>query len=164
MTDTQEISRLFIAEVRFHLLQQYLPWLRSCLNRLSDDDIWWRPNDKSNSAGNLVLHLCGNVRQWMIHGVAGHTDVRDRNAEFAERGPIPKADLLAKLENTLAEVDRVLQAITAADLALPRRIQGFDQTVLSAVFHVIEHFSYHTGQIIYLTKMRTGEDLKFWNL
>ena len=164
MASTEEINRLFIAEARFHLSEQYLPWLRSCLNRLSEDDVWWRPNDKSNSAGNLVLHLCGNIRQWIIHGVAGTPDRRDRDAEFAERGPIPKADLLAKLESTLAEVDQALQAITAADLTQPRRIQGFDQTVLSAIFHVVEHFSYHTGQIIYLTKMRTGEDLKFWNL
>ena len=166
-TDTppsDELTRQFISRARLHLMQQYLPWLRACLNKLSEDEIWQRPNDESNSAGNLILHLCGNIRQWIIHGVAGRPDVRDRNAEFAERGPLPKAALLARLEGTLAEVDEVLQKITAADLSQPRQIQGFAQTVLSAIFHVVEHFSYHTGQVIYLTKMRTGEDLKFWNL
>jgi uncharacterized damage-inducible protein DinB len=164
MADAHELTRLFLAEARFHLLQQYLPWLRACLNKLSEEEVWWRPNDECNSAGNLVLHLCGNIRQWIIHGVGGAADTRDRDAEFAERGPLPKAELLARLENTLADVDRALQSITAEDLSRPRRIQGFDQTVLSAIFHVVEHFSYHTGQIIYLTKMRTGEDLKFWDL
>ena len=164
MSDSHELARLFLAEARFHLMQQYLPWLRVCISKLAPADLWWRPNEKSNSAGNLILHLCGNVRQWIIHGVGGGDDTRDRNAEFAERGPISQDELLGRLENTLAEADRVLQTLTAGDWEQPRRIQGFDQTVLSAVFHVVEHFSYHTGQIIYLTKMRTGDDLKFWNL
>jgi len=158
------LSRLFLAEARFHLMQQYLPWLRACLEKLSEADVWWRPNEKSNSAGNLILHLCGNVRQWVIHGIGGTADVRQRSSEFAERGPIPKADLLTKLEIVLTEVDQILQRVTEEELVQSRQIQGFDQTVLSAIFHVVEHFSYHTGQIIYLTKMRTGEDLKFWNV
>ena len=158
------LTQLFLTEARFHLMQQYLPWLRACLEKLSEDDMWWRPNAQSNSAGNLILHLCGNIRQWVIHGVGGAEDLRQRKAEFAEQGPIPKAELLVQLEATLAEVDAVLQRVTAEALAQPRQIQGFDQTVLSAIFHVVEHFSYHTGQIIYLTKMRTGEDLKFWNV
>lgn len=158
------LAQLFLTEARFHLMQQYLPWLRACLEKLSEEDVWWRPNAQSNSAGNLLLHLCGNLRQWVIHGVGGASDVRQRNTEFAERGPLPKAELLAKLETTLAEVDAVLQRVSAEELQQPRKIQGFDQTVLSAIFHVVEHFSYHTGQIIYLTKMRTGQDLKFWNV
>lgn len=162
--NSAEIPQLFLAEARFHLLQQYLPWLRACLDKLSEEEIWWRPNEKSNSAGNLILHLCGNVRQWIIHGVGGAPDARNRPAEFSERRPIPKAGLLAQLEATLAEADLVLQQVKADDLLQPRVIQGFDQTVLSAIFHVVEHFSYHTGQMIYLTKMRTGEDLKFWNV
>lgn len=164
LKDDSILARLFLTEARFHLMQQYLPWLRACLEKLSEEDLWWRPNEKSNSAGNLVLHLCGNVRQWVLHGVGGATDVRQRSAEFAERGPMAKAELLAQLEATLAEVDQVLQRVTAEELPQPREIQGFDQTALSAIFHVVEHFSYHTGQIIYLTKMRTGEDLKFWNV
>lgn len=159
-----EIPRLFLAEARFHLMQQYLPWLRACLEKLSEEDIWWRPNEKSNSVGNLILHLCGNVRQWIIHGVDGAPDARNRPVEFSERRPIPKAGLLAQLEATLAEADMVLQQVKTEDLPQARVIQGFDQTVLSAIFHVVEHFSYHTGQMIYLTKMRTGEDMKFWNV
>ena len=161
---TPTLSTLFLTEARFHLMEQYLPWLRACLDKLTEDEVWWRANEQSNSAGNLILHLCGNVRQWIIHGVGGAHDVRQRSGEFAERGPIPKADLLRLLEQTLAEVEQVLQRVTAEQLVQPRQIQGFDQTVLSAIFHVVEHFSYHTGQIIFLTKMRTGADLKFWNV
>ncbi len=155
---------LFIAEARRHLMQEYLPWLRACLAVLSDAEAWWRPNETSNSVGNLILHLCGNITQWVIHGIGGAADSRQRPAEFAARESCSKAELLQKLEATLAEVDAVLAKLPIAKLAEPRVIQGFNVTVLGAVFHVVEHFSYHTGQIIYLTKMRTGEDLKFWNV
>jgi uncharacterized damage-inducible protein DinB len=164
MENVTNSSALFIAEARRHLMQEYLSWLRACLNKLSEADIWWRPNAKSNSAGNLILHLCGNIRQWVIHGVGGAVDARDRPAEFAARESCSKAELLQKLESTLAEVDAVLANLQLEKLTEPRVIQGFSITVLSAIFHVVEHFSYHTGQIIYITKMRTGEDLKFWNV
>ncbi|MDZ7361570.1 MAG: DUF1572 domain-containing protein [candidate division KSB1 bacterium] len=157
-------SELFIAEARRHLMQEYLPWLRACLAKLNEADVWWRPNEKSNSAGNLILHLCGNIRQWIIHGVGGAADLRNRPAEFAAREPASKAELLEKLESTLAEVEAILANLPLDKLAEPRLIQGFNVTVLGAIFHAVEHFSYHTGQIIYITKMRTGEDLRFWNV
>jgi uncharacterized damage-inducible protein DinB len=155
---------LFIFEARRHLMQEYLPWLKACLAKLGEEDIWWRPNEASNSIGNLILHLCGNVRQWIIHGVWGAEDVRNRPAEFAGRESLRKDELLQKLEATLAEVDAILANLPVEKLAEPRVIQGFNVTVLGAVFHVVEHFSYHTGQIIFVTKMRTGEDLKFWKI
>lgn len=155
---------LFIAEARRHLMQEYLPWLRACLARLSEVEVWWRPNEKSNSVGNLLLHLCGNITQWVIHGVGGAADARNRPAEFAARESCSKVELLQRLESTLAAVDAVLANLPIDKLTEPRMIQGFNVTVLGAIFHVVEHFSYHTGQIIYITKMRTGEDLKFWNV
>jgi uncharacterized damage-inducible protein DinB len=164
MNTEKNPPELFIAEARRHLMQEYLPWLRACLAKLGDEDIWWRPNEAGNSTGNLILHLCGNARQWIIHGVGGAADVRNRPAEFAARGTFPKADLLQKLETTLAEVNAVLANLPVDELAKPRFIQGFSVTVLGAIFHVVEHFSYHTGQIIFITKIRTGEDLKFWNV
>lgn len=157
-------SEVFISEARRHLRQEYLPWLRACLARLSEAEVWWRPNEKSNSIGNLILHLCGNIRQWVIHGVDGAADQRNRPAEFAARESCSKAELLHNLESTLAEVDGVLANLQLEKLAEPRVIQGFNVTVLGAIFHVVEHFSYHTGQIIYITKVRTGEDLKFWKI
>jgi uncharacterized damage-inducible protein DinB len=164
MGNVTNSPELFVAAARRHLMQEYLPWLRGCFAKLSEEDIWWRPNEKSNSIGNLILHLCGNIRQWIIHGVGGAVDGRNRPAEFTARESCSKADLLNKLESTLAEVDAVLAKLPVEKLTGPRVIQGFDVTVLRAIFHVVEHFSYHTGQIIYITKMRTGEDLKFWNV
>ncbi len=155
---------LFIAEARRHLMQEYLPWLRACLTTLNDEDIWWRPNEKSNSIGNLILHLCGNIRQWIVHGVGGAADERNRPTEFAAREPFSKAELLQKLEATLVEVDSVLANVQLEKLTESCMIQGFNVTVLGAIFHVVEHFAYHTGQIIYITKIRTGEDLKLWNI
>jgi uncharacterized damage-inducible protein DinB len=164
MKNGKNFPELFVAEARRHLMQEYLPWLRACLDKLSEDEVWWRPNEKSNSVGNLILHLCGNIRQWVIHGVGGTVDDRNRPAEFAARESFSKAELLQKLEATLVEVDAVLANLPVEKLTEPRVIQGFNVTVLGAIFHAVEHFSYHTGQIIYITKMRTGEDLKFWNV
>ncbi len=164
MMNKNIFPELFISEARRHLMQEYLPWLRGCLAKLDDEDIWWRPNEKSNSIGNLILHLCGNIRQWIIHGVGSAADERKRPAEFAARESCSKAELLEKIESTLVEVEAVLAELPVEKLTEPRVIQGFNVTVLGAVFHVVEHFSYHTGQIIYITKMRRGEDLKFWNV
>ncbi|MDZ7289460.1 MAG: DUF1572 domain-containing protein [candidate division KSB1 bacterium] len=157
-------SQLFLAEARRHLMQEYLPWIHTCLDKLCSEDLWWRPNAASNSVGNLILHLCGNARQWIVHGVGGTADLRNRPAEFAAQESASKEELLQRLETTLAEVDAVLAGLSPDELTEPRVIQGFNVTVLGAIFHVVEHFSYHTGQIIFFTKMRSGEDLKFWNV
>jgi len=129
---------------------------------LNDEQIWWRPNEESNSSGNLVLHLCGNARQWIVCGVGGAPDGRDRDAEFARRESIPRDELLQLLRSTIADVDSTLQNLDPAILVERRTIQSSDVDVLEAIFHVTEHFSMHTGQIIMLTKMLTGSDLRFY--
>jgi len=108
--------------------------------------------------------LCGNVRQWIIASLGREPDLRQRSKEFSERTHISKADLLAKLERTLQEADRVLASFDVDELLVERIIQGFQTTPLGAIFHVVEHFSFHTGQIIYITKLRRAVDLKFYNL
>jgi uncharacterized damage-inducible protein DinB len=130
------------------LLEQYLPKIERCLERLTDEQIWWRANDESNSIGNLVLHLCGNARQWIVSGVGGEADARERDA---------------LLRSTLSDVGRVLKNLDPATLLERRTIQGSDVDVLEAIFHVTEHFSMHTGQIIMLTKMLTSSDLRFYD-
>src|SRR4029077_8434606 len=97
--------QLIIADARRLLSQEYLPKIERCLERLTDEQIWWRPNEQSNSIGNLLLHLSGNARQWIVCGVGGATDARDRDAEFAQRDRIARADLRALLQRTLADVD-----------------------------------------------------------
>ncbi|MBI3004145.1 MAG: DUF1572 family protein [Ignavibacteriales bacterium] len=149
---------------RRKLLQEYFPRIRRCVEELSDDDIWWRAHETDNSIGNLLLHLSGNVRQWIVSGVGGAMDTRKRQEEFDERKTLPKAELLQKLEATLQEVDKTLQHFDTSRLLEKRHIQKYDVTCLEAILHVVEHFSGHVGQIIYITKLRKGVDLKFYNL
>jgi len=164
MSDTLSIAKAFVNCACSKLLEEYFPKILQCLDTLSDDDIWWRPNRESNSVGNLLLHLAGNVRQWIVHGLGGETDIRDRPAEFREPGPIPKPQLLAQLEDALYDAVRVLKQFDVSQIEAPRKIQGFDVTGLTALFHVVEHFSYHLGQIAYITKTRKAVDLKFYDL
>lgn len=153
----------FIARSRHHLAKDFLPKLERCLEQLTDEQIWWRPNEQSNSIGNLVLHLCGNARQWIVSGVGGKADARDRDAEFAQREMIPRASLHSLLKQTLNEVDSTLEQYESGKLLARQTIQGTDVTSLAAIFHVVEHFSMHTGQIILLTKLMTGSDMRFYD-
>lgn len=152
----------FISCAREFLVEEYLPKIERCLERLTDEQIWWRSNEQSNSIGNLVLHLCGNARQWIVSGVGGAPDARERDAEFAQRESIPRGELVTLLRTTLVDVDGTLKNLTPETLLEHRSIQGSDVDVLEAIFHVTEHFSMHTGQIIMLTKMLTSSDLRFY--
>src|SRR5262249_11764142 len=156
------LARAFLTEWRRRLRREYLPKLRAAVRDLRPADLWWRPNPRSNSIGNLLLHLEGNVRQWIVSGVARRPDVRDRDAEFLAARGAPASMLLARLERTIAAADRVLGRLTGRELLERRRIQGYDVTVLQAVYHVVEHFSGHTGQILYIAKARLDRDLAFY--
>ncbi len=142
----------------------HLPRIVTCLQRLSDQQIWWRPNDASNSAGNLALHLAGNVRQWIVSGLGGATDRRQRDLEFREKGPLPRRLLLDRLRRAVRDAVRVLAGLDADALARTYTIQGFEVTGMQAASHVVEHFAFHSGQILYITKQLLGEDLCFTRL
>ncbi|HKQ50983.1 MAG TPA: DinB family protein [Pyrinomonadaceae bacterium] len=158
-----DAAREFILKARSYLVEDYLPKIERCLAQLSDDEVWWRANPESNSIGNLLLHLAGNVRQWIVSGVGGERDARVRRLEFDQREVVPREELLGRLRQTLSEVDGVLSGLDPAGVLESRHIQGYDVTVLEAVFHVVEHFSMHTGQIILLTKLLKGADLQFYD-
>jgi len=155
---------MFLADSRKLLGKEHSRNIVKCLQQLSEKEIWWRPNSASNSAGNLVLHLCGNVRQWITANLGENPDVRDRDSEFAERGPIPRKVLTARLEKTVREACDVLRQLPEAKLSRKYVIQGLHVTGLAAVSHVVEHFAYHTGQIIFITKLKRGKDLRFTRL
>lgn len=159
MTD---ISQAFLQKSRSLLISDYLPKIEQCLARLSDEEVWWRPNEASNSVGNLLLHLCGNVSQWILGGIDRQPVERHRQQEFDERRQTPGRELLAGLRAVLDAADGVLAAQDGESLLAKRQIQGYDVTVLEAIYHVVEHFGMHTGQIIWMTKARTGQDLKLW--
>jgi uncharacterized damage-inducible protein DinB len=158
-----EVAEAFIAQARSLLSTDYLPKIERCLERLSDEEVWWRAGEESNSIGNLLLHLAGNARQWIVSGVGGSRDLRVRQEEFDERSVLSRAELLVRLKQTLVEADGVIARLEPASLLEQRLIQGHDVTILQAIFHVVEHFSMHTGQIILITKMLKTEDLKFYD-
>jgi uncharacterized damage-inducible protein DinB len=158
-----EVGQSFIACARAYFAEDYLPKIERCLELLTDEQIWWRANPQSNSIGNLLLHLSGNVRQWIVCGVGGARDERDRDFEFAQRDMIPRDELLAKLKQTLNEADAALAKFDAGKLLERHLIQGCDVTALSAIFHVVEHFSMHTGQIIMMAKVFAEVDLGFYD-
>jgi uncharacterized damage-inducible protein DinB len=158
-----DIPQAFIDRSRELLTRDYLPRIRLCMGQLRDQDIWWRPNAESNSIGNLTLHLAGNLRQWLVSGVGGAPDVRSRDQEFSELGPVRRSELLELLGTTVGEADQTLADVDPAALHQRRTIQGQEVTILEAIYHAVEHFSMHTGQIILLTKMWRG-DLGFYKV
>ena len=159
---SSEVSRLFLEFSRAKLLDQYWPRLRAAVGSLGDDRVWWRPNEASNSVGNLLLHLNGNVRQWLVSSFERLEDSRNRPSEFAARQGAPAAELLALLGATMDEASTVLSRLTEVDLTRTYQIQGYTVTGLDAVYQVVEHFGLHYGQILYITKLVTGRDLGFY--
>jgi hypothetical protein len=142
-------------------LTEALDRIRHCLGQLTDEQVWWRSQPWMNSIGNLVLHLCGNVRQWIIAGLGGAADVRNRPAEFAERGPIPKEELSSKLDAVVSEAKEVLGRLTARQMLEVRRIQGFNVSGFGAIFSSIPHFRGHTQEIVHLTRLKLGDAYRF---
>ncbi|MBI1372314.1 MAG: DUF1572 domain-containing protein [Phycisphaera sp.] len=161
----QQLAAELIVEIKRRMFDESQARVIRCVERLTDEQVWLRPNEHCNSVGNLVLHLCGNIRQWVLSGIADEPDHRTRDAEFAERGPIPTADLIKRFNDTLnaaALVIDMLDTSNPATLTVPRVVQGYDESVLSILIHVTEHLSYHTGQIAYITKMLADTDLGFY--
>jgi uncharacterized damage-inducible protein DinB len=161
-TNAQGLHAAFIEYSRDKLLGEYWPRMRACVESLTDEQVWWRPNEASNSIGNLLLHLNGNVRQWLATSFKRTDDERNRPAEFSERQRISSSHLLAKLSATMEEASDVLASVTEADLRALYEIQGYAVSGLHAIYHVVEHFGMHYGQIVYVTKLLRSEDLGFY--
>jgi len=142
-------------------LTQLSTRIRECVGTLSYGQIWQRRTGNENAIGNLVLHLCGNVRQWIGFGVAGKPDLRERDREFAARGDIQPAELIERLNATVSEALTDLRNVTPQRLQERVKIQAYELSVLEAIYHVVEHFAQHAGQIIFATKQLTGDDLGF---
>ena len=144
-------------------LEQMCGRIETCAAKLTPEQIWARGTQNENAVGNLMLHLAGNVRQWILHGVGDQPDVRVRDAEFDARADISIEELTRRLHTTVEEAAALIRAIPPERLCEMRRIQThYDVTVLEAIYHVVEHFSGHTGQIIFATKLMRGEDLAFY--
>lgn len=143
-------------------LRQLAGRIEDCLGRLTDEQIWRRGAEAENAVGNLVLHLSGNVRQWIVSAIGGAADIRRRDDEFAARGDWNAGTLAGTLKTTVEEAAGVLETLSPERVTGRIRVQNFDLSILEAVYHVVEHFSYHTGQIIFATKLFTGSDLGYY--
>jgi len=152
------IHQLFLAYSSSRL-QQYSSHIEMCLIQLSDEQVWARGGENENSVGNLVLHLCGNMRQWIVAGVGGEADTRRRDDEFSRRGGLTSRDLTERLVTLVSQATAVMDGVSVQRLSERLVIQGYDVSVLDAIYHAVEHFAMHTGQIIFMTKMLTGKTL-----
>jgi hypothetical protein len=150
------LAARFVAEAAEKLRDVYLPRLRAALATLPEADLWWRPHPRTTSVGTLLRHLEGNVRQWVVSGIGGAPDRRRRSAEFREAPEGTKARLFARLEATVVEACAVLRGLDARGLLARRSIQGFETDGVQAALHVVEHFGWHLGQVVWIAKMRAG--------
>ena len=133
-----------------------------CVDKLAPDQIWIRHGENENAIGNLILHLAGNVRQWILGGVGGQHHIRDRDGEFTAREEFTTQELKGHLRSTVDAAVTLIRTLPPERLVEPITVQGYRVTVLEAILHVVEHFSGHAGQIIFAVKFLTGEDLGFY--
>jgi hypothetical protein len=158
--DRQNVGRALLDVARNQMAER-AQRIEHCVGQLSDDQLWWRPLEGMNSIANLLLHLGGNMTQWILSGVGGEPDHRYRPGEFADRSFAPKAEVLEGFKAVVARVDTLLAEFDETRLLEPRRIQGFEETVLSALWHCLEHLGGHTQEIICLTRMQLGDRYVF---
>jgi uncharacterized damage-inducible protein DinB len=144
----------FLQMVRSRMLDEYPGQIRTCLAALGEEDLWWRPHEQANAAGNLVLHLAGSNQYYLGHAIGGGPDVRDREAEFGARGERSSADVFAVYERARATVERVLDTLTPARLVEASMATGRSSTCARLLMHVTHHNALHIGQIVWITKLR----------
>lgn len=143
-------------------MRESLSRIVQCLGMLTEEQVWAQPNENTNSVGNLTLHLCGNIRQYIYAGLGENPDDRQRNLEFDPDNQIPSSQLETKITETINEAIKIITNLDEANFHKKYRVQVFDLTGLGIVLHVVEHLSYHTGQIALLCKLQINEDLGFY--
>ena len=155
------VTQGFVAEAS-HVFEASLQRIEHCANQLSEEQLWWRPRPEMNSIANLMLHLSGNVGQWVVSAVANVPSNRNRPLEFLQREPIPRGQLLGTLRDAVTRTTGAIESIkTSQQLLGARRIQGNDTNLLTAIFHAASHFEGHTQEIIGMTRQILGEKYKY---
>lgn len=155
------ITNEFISQ-SIHRIGLNLPRIEKCLNELEEEDIWLRPNYPSNSVGNLILHLCGNITQYIISSIGGNEDNRKRDEEFSAEGGLTKAELLAKITGVINNAVKIIGGLSENDLLNVSKVQIYEMSGIAKIIHVTEHLSFHTGQIVFWTKLLKEKDLGFY--
>jgi len=158
---SEEFKKEFVDQ-SIHRIDENTRRLKSCLDELDESETWKRPNENSNSIGNLILHLCGNIRQYAISSLGSIPDARDRDKEFSADAGYSKPELFDRLISTLEQAKGVMQNVSTPELLRKRKVQGYTYSGIGIIVHVTEHYSYHTGQIIFWTKLLKNKDLGFY--
>ena len=156
----QSVGQLFLATC-CRKLDDWFERISHCVNQLEDTQIWFRPHESMNSIANILLHLCGNLTQWILTGIPALEDNRNRPQEFAARDTTPGTELLSQLRIVIENVKTLLLDLSDEQLTESRRIQGFEETVLSAIFDSLSHLNGHTQEIVYITRLQLGDKYKF---
>lgn len=159
--ETKSIAQEIIDQSIFRM-EENPPRIRKCLEELTEEEVWKKPNNASNSIANLILHLCGNITQYIISSLGEQPDNRERDLEFSIRSGYTKTELLEKLQQTVEDATHVIRNSSEADLMKVRSVQGFEFSGIGNIIHVVEHISYHTGQIAFWTKLLKDKDLGFY--
>ena len=162
MASKMSLLKIITREVKYRLEEESVPRIKKCFDHLSEEEIWRSPNENLTSVGNLILHLCGNVRQYILFGLGNAPDNRKRQEEFDHQDIISKDILLSKLDELMLEVDHILDELPAESMTRKYNVQGMEITGFGILMHVVEHFSYHVGQITWYTKLVKDIDMKYY--
>ncbi|MFT4678575.1 MAG: putative damage-inducible protein DinB [Flavobacteriales bacterium] len=157
-----KVTDEFLAQVVLRISENP-PRIEQCISGLTEDQLWFRPNESLSSIGNLILHLCGNIRQYAITSLSETTDIRNRSSEFNAHGNYTKCELLSMLKSTVQEAIQVVETLNEKQLMKTYEVQCYSLSGMGILVHVAEHFSYHTGQIVFLTKFLANKHLKFYD-
>jgi hypothetical protein len=155
-----EFGKAYVEWCRFRLMKHYWPRVQQCVAELTNEEVWWREHETNNSIGNLLIHLSGNLQQFVLAGIGGAPDTRNREYEFGARSTESKEPLIRRMETLLLETDRVLAQFDPARLLDPTTVLNRERPFLEVLAIVVEHFALHVGQIMYITKLKTGKELK----
>ena len=160
MDDTKN-SHEFISQAVFRL-NENTARVEKCLKEFSEKEVWLKPNKSTNSVGNLILHICGNITQYIISSLGNEEDARNRDLEFKTSGGYNKSELLSKLNSTIQQAVKIIKSQREDDLLSVRSVQAYKLSGIGIIIHVVEHYSYHTGQIALWTKILRDKDLGFY--
>ncbi len=152
-----------ITQVAIRHFKENTDKIMHCLDQLTEEEIWKRPNEASNSVGNQILHLCGNIRQYAVASLGRKEDIRERDSEFSAKDGFTKEELSEKLSETVQMAIATFEQVPEEELLRTRNVQGYHYTGIAVIMHVVEHYSYHTGQIAFWTKLLRDKSLGFYD-
>ncbi|HYL98745.1 MAG TPA: DinB family protein [Blastocatellia bacterium] len=153
MSEKKSLNEVAVEALRNRITKVFPAQIRKCVEELTDDQLWVRGNDESNSVGNLILHMSGSMRHYLCRSIGGFEYTRDRPAEFAERGPVPRDQLMSTFNKTIEQAEKTLESFDPGRLIDPIQEPGYGSTLFEQIYSVAVHFAAHAGQIVYATKM-----------